>query len=244
MNKFWKWKSARDSTTGEEVRTLYITGVIADESWYTDDVTPLLFKKELKEGRGDITLWINSPGGDTIAAAEIYNALMEYPWRVTVKIDALAASAASVIAMAGERVLMSRVGMMMIHNPFTVVQGDTEEMKKAIGMLESVKESIINAYEIKTGLPRNKLSSLMDDETWMDSRKAKELGFIDGFIETGESEEEEGEKGSLLFSEKRTNAVLLNSVKDRIPKGREVEPLIKGLEKLLSENKYSQEEEK
>lgn len=103
---------------------------------------------------GDITVWINSPGGDCVAAAQIYNMLMDYKGNVTVKIDGIAASAASVIAMAGTKVLMSPVSMMMIHNPMTVAFGDSGEMQKAIDMLASVKDSIINAYEIKTGLPK------------------------------------------------------------------------------------------
>ena len=83
-------------------------------------------------GSGDITVWINSPGGDCVAAAQIYNVLMDYKGDVTVKIDGIAASAASVIAMAGTKVLMSPTALMMIHNPLTVAIGDSEEMQKAI----------------------------------------------------------------------------------------------------------------
>ena len=143
-------------------RTLFLNGTIAEESWFDDDITPALFKEELMAGSGNITVWINSPGGDCVAAAQIYNMLMDYPHDVTVKIDGIAASAASVIAMAGTKVLISPVGMMMVHNPATVAWGDSAEMQKAIEMLSSVKDSIINAYEIKTGLSRAKLSHLMD----------------------------------------------------------------------------------
>ena len=150
--------------TGQEVdeRILFMNGVIAEESWFDDDVTPALFKDELNAGTGDITLWINSPGGDCVAAAQIFNMLSEYPGKVTVKIDGLAASAASVIAMAGTEVWMSPVSMMMIHNPATVAWGDHSEMKKAMELLDAVKESIINAYVRKTGQSRAKLSHLMD----------------------------------------------------------------------------------
>ena len=127
-------------------------------------------------------MWINSPGGDCIAAAQIYNMLMDYKGNVTVKIDGIAASAASVIAMAGNKVLMSPVSMLMIHNPMTVAMGDTAEMQKAIEMLSEVKESIMNAYEIKTGMSRAKISHLMDAETWMNANKAVELGFADGIL--------------------------------------------------------------
>ena len=120
--------------TQEQVqeRTLFLNGTIAEESWFDDDITPRLFKDELMSGSGDITVWINSPGGDCVAAAQIYNMLMDYKGDVTVKIDGIAASAASVIAMAGTKVLMSPTALMMIHNPLTVAIGDSEEMQKAI----------------------------------------------------------------------------------------------------------------
>jgi ATP-dependent Clp protease, protease subunit len=188
-NKFWRW--ARNALEGpmqegSEERTLFLDGTIASESWFDDDVTPALFKSDLNAGSGDITVWINSPGGDVFAAAQIYNMLRDYKGKVTVKIDGIAASAASVIAMAGDSVLMSPVSMLMIHNPSTVAMGDKTEMEKAIEMLNSVKDSIINAYQAKTGLSRNKLSKLMDEETWMDSGKAVELHFADGIIDRSE----------------------------------------------------------
>ncbi len=100
-----------------------------------------------------------------MAAAQIYNMLTAYNDKVTVKIDGIAASAASVIAMAGDTVLVSPVSMLMIHNPATIAWGDHAEMQKAIDMLSEVKESIINAYVLKTGLSRARLSHLMDAET-------------------------------------------------------------------------------
>ncbi len=134
-------------------------------------------------GTGPVTIWINSPGGDCIAASQIYTMLMDYKGDVTVKIDGIAASAASVIAMAGTKVLMAPTAMMMIHNPATIAFGDHVDMAKAIEMLDEVKESIINAYEIKTSLPRKQLSKMMDETTWMNAKKAEELGFIDGILE-------------------------------------------------------------
>lgn len=183
MKKFWNWKNQTQMNpeTQETVttRTLFLNGTIAEESWFDDDITPALFKEELLSGSGDITVWINSPGGDCVAAAQIYNMLMDYKGNVTVKIDGIAASAASVIAMAGTKVMVSPVSMLMIHNPATMAFGDSAEMQKAIAMLEEVKESIINAYEIKTGLSRAKISHLMDAETWMNANMAIELGFAD-----------------------------------------------------------------
>ena len=214
-------------------RILELNGTIAEESWFDDDVTPQLFKDELNAGNGDITVWINSPGGDCVAAAQIYNMLSNYKGKVTVKIDGIAASAASVIAMAGDTVLVSPVSMLMIHNPATIAWGDHAEMQKAIDMLSEVKESIINAYVLKTGLSRPKLSHLMDAETWMDANKAVELGFADEIMARAKAEpkkEEEGaEEGSLeedeedekkfppapssmLFSRRAANNALLNKM--------------------------------
>lgn len=147
MNKFWNWTVTDNDEKTERILTL--SGVIAEESWFDDEVTPKIFRDELMSGEGDITVWINSPGGDCIAAAQIYNMLLEYKGNVTIKIDGIAASAASVVAMAGNKVIMSPVSMLMIHNPMTMAAGDTTEMKKAISMLTEVKESIINAYELK-----------------------------------------------------------------------------------------------
>ena len=146
MRHFWNWVKNEDET-----RTLYLEGVIAEESWFADDVTPAMFKEELFSGDGPITLHINSPGGDCIAASQIYTMLMEYPHDVTVQIDGMAASAASVIAMAGTRVQMSPTSMMMVHNPFTAAMGDTDEMRKAIQLLDEVKEWVALAAAIVYG---------------------------------------------------------------------------------------------
>ena len=157
-------------------------GTIAEESWFDDDITPQMFRDELFSGSGPVTIWINSPGGDCIAASQIYTMLMDYKGDVTVKIDGIAASAASVIAMAGTKVLMAPTAMMMIHNPATIAFGDHVDMEKAIEMLDEVKESIINAYEIKTSLSRKQLSKMMDETTWMNAKKAVELGFADDIL--------------------------------------------------------------
>lgn len=213
MKRFWNW--IRDETNPDE-RTLYLEGTIAEESWFEDDVTPAAFKADLIAGNGPITVWINSPGGDCIAASQIYNMLMDYPSDVTVKIDGIAASAASVIAMAGTRVLMSPTSLLMIHNPLTVALGDSEEMRKAIQMLDEVKESIINAYEIKTGLSRAKLSHLMDAETWMNAKKALELGFCDEITHQPGTAEDVPEN-SFTFSRRSVTNCLLNKLKTKIP---------------------------
>lgn len=205
MRKFWNFT---EDDTGS--RTLRIEGQIADETWFGDEVTPQLFKDDLMSGSGDITLWINSPGGDVFAAAQIYNMLMDYKGNVNVHIDSLAASAASVIAMAGTTVSMSPVAMMMIHNPLTVAIGDSREMQKAISMLDEVKESILNAYELKTGLGRSKLSHLMDSETWFNAQKAKEIGFADEILYT--EDQKDVDNIAMTFSRQAVTNQLLHKL--------------------------------
>lgn len=212
MRHFWNWVKNEDET-----RTLYLEGVIAEESWFSDEITPAMFKEELFSGNGPITLHINSPGGDCIAASQIYTMLMDYPHDVTVQIDGMAASAASVIAMAGTKVCMSPTSMMMIHNPFTMAMGDTEEMRKAIQLLDEVKESIINAYQIKTGLSREALSKLMDGETWMNAMKAKELGFCDEVLYIGDLDLPDNASG-FSFGRRAAAACLMNRVIATLPK--------------------------
>lgn len=230
--KFWNWIKNQNGG-GSEMRTLFLNGPISDESWFGDEVTPKLFKDELAAGDGPISVWINSPGGDVFAAAQIYNMLMDYPNDVTVMIDGLAASAASVIAMAGTEVQMSPVAMMMIHNPATVAIGDSEEMKKAVKMLDEVKESIMNAYEIKTGLPRDKISKMMDAESWFNANKAVELGFVDKimFSEATNSSADDGE--TVMFSRQAVmNSMLSKLIPPKEPK--ENRTPVTHLEKRLS----------
>lgn len=227
--KFWNW--IRNETNEE--RVLVLNGEISDETWFGDEVTPAVFAKELNAGTGNITVWINSPGGCVFAAAQIYNLLMEYKGDVTVKVDALAASAASVVAMAGTKLLISPVGMLMIHNPMTIAIGDSKEMQKAVEMLDEVKESIMNAYEIKTGMDRRKLSQLMDAETWLNAKKAVELGFADGILrDSGSTADKTGsmEIESVMFSRMAVTNSLLSKL---IPKPEEKGVPIAQLEKRL-----------
>ena len=195
-----------------------------------------MFHDELFSGTGDVIIWINSPGGDCVAASQIYSMLMDYQGKITVKIDGIAASAASVVAMAGTEVLMAPTALMMIHNPATMAFGDHTDMKKAIEMLDQVKESIINAYEIKTGLARDKLSKLMDSETWMNANKAIEMGFADALMEDVKKTHDEE---AYSFSQKQTNNVLINKlVKNagtsavQMEKGRSVDSLMERLNLL------------
>lgn len=186
MDKFWNW--IRDATDG---RVLRFEGPIDSEAFWGDEITPAMFRRELEAEDGDVTVWLNSPGGNVFAAAEIYTMLRDYKGAVTVKIASLAASAASVVAMAGDEVLMSPTALLMIHDPATIAVGNTQAMEQAIATLNEVKESIINAYATKTGLSRKKIADLMAAETWINAKKAVELGFADAILFAKDDPEEE-----------------------------------------------------
>jgi ATP-dependent Clp protease protease subunit len=188
--RFWNF------TVAEEDVELRISGDIVDDDmawlyeWFGETATsPNAFRNELKKHNGKkITLWIDSYGGDVVAAAGIYHALREHKGKVTVKIDNKAMSAASVIAMAGDTIEMSPMSLLMIHNPWTGVRGEAKDMRHTADVLDTIKDSIINAYQLKTGLKRADIADMMDAETWMSAKTAVEKGFADSIsLEEDES---------------------------------------------------------
>jgi ATP-dependent Clp protease, protease subunit len=187
---FWKFiknQATDDQTASVELR---IEGDIIDDGdlwiyeWFGEPATaPNAFKDQLKEYSGqDLTVWIDSYGGSVFAGASIYNALKEHKGKVIVKVDGKAMSAASVIAMAGDEVHMSPVAVMMIHNPLTGAYGDMHDLRKVADILDTVKESIVNAYITKTGKSAEEISSMMDDETWMSANVAVKNGFANSVL--------------------------------------------------------------
>jgi ATP-dependent Clp protease protease subunit len=202
--RFWNFAPAKDS---DEIE-LRIEGEIVsdDDAWLYEwsgikTTTPNAFRDELATYSGkDITVWINSWGGDVVAAAGIYTALKEHNGRISVKIDSKAVSAASVIAMAGEQVLMSPTSIMMIHNPWSFLAGEARDMRHEADVLDEFKETIINAYQLKSGRSRNKISQLMDEETWMSPKKAMAEGFADGILYAQDDPKALGVQDSFMFS--------------------------------------------
>jgi ATP-dependent Clp protease protease subunit len=188
--RFWNFiKNEATEDTPESIELRIEGDIVSDDiAWLYEwfdmaHSSPNAFRDELKTYDGkDLTVWIDSYGGDVFAAAGIYNALKEHRGKITVKIDSKAMSAASVIAMAGDEVLMSPVAILMIHNPLTSANGDMREMRKTADILDTVKETIVNAYASKTGKLNDEISSLMDDETWMSANVAVKNKFADGIL--------------------------------------------------------------
>lgn len=183
---FWKFQNSAEPDTID----LRIDGEIVDDEdvwiyeWFGEPCTsPNHFRDELaKLGGKTLNVWIDSYGGNVYAGAGIYNALRNYPGQVTTIVDGKAMSAASVIAMAGNTVKMSPVGIMMIHNPLTRVSGYARELRKAADVLDVVKETILNAYTLKTGIARDELSRMMEDETYLSAGEARRRGFVDELL--------------------------------------------------------------
>lgn len=148
--------------------------------WFEiENTTPNDVLNALPTDNSPVEVVINSGGGDVFSGSEIYTTLKDYPGSVTVKIVGIAASAASVIAMAGDKVLISPTAQIMIHNVASVAQGDYRVMKHEAEVLKNYNKSIANAYMLKTGLSQEELLNLMDKETWLNAQQAKEKGFVD-----------------------------------------------------------------
>jgi len=171
---------------------LLIEGIISGEEWWGDEFTPDMVREELAKANGkEIRIIINSPGGECFAGAAIYNALLQYSGRKTVRVDGVAASMASVIAMVGDNIQMSPGSTMMIHRPSVMAWGNIKNLEKAIKMLEALEETMIPIYEERTGLSKDEIFTLLDEETWMSPEKAVELGFADSVVVVEKPEQAE-----------------------------------------------------
>jgi ATP-dependent Clp protease protease subunit len=196
--RFWVWRDAAGEVVpGEsgttttalptEEPTLELYGPISEYSWWGDEVTPQMFRDDLKKyGKGGpVTVAINSPGGEVIAANVIKNILQEYGGRVTGKIVGLAASAATVVCMGCDLLKMDEGAFFMIHDPgmaFFLQYLNLGELEGLVAQLATCKQAILNSYASKTGIGQTRLANMMSAETWMDAGQAKDLGFVDEVI--------------------------------------------------------------
>ncbi|MFS1519688.1 head maturation protease, ClpP-related [Bacillus sp. SCS-151] len=189
MSRFWNFIKNQDSETQPGSVELRIDGDIVSDNnawlyeWFGEQSTsPNAFREELgKYANQDLTVWINSNGGDVFAATGIYDALKNHKGKITTRIE-IAMSAASVIAMAGDEILMSPVGVIMMHNPLSGARGYASDLRKQADVLDVVKDTIINAYAARTNKSRSTISAMMDDETWMSANVAVKEGFVDKIL--------------------------------------------------------------
>jgi ATP-dependent Clp protease protease subunit len=180
---FWRFRNVEEGQDPE----MELYGYISEFSWDQDEITPKMFRDDLMRvgNGGPIKIRLNSYGGDVIAASMMSTIMRDYPGPITVQIDGIAASAATVVAVAGNRVLIQDTAYFMIHDPllvFFMAALNIEDMTRLADSLQVIKEGIMNAYQTKTGLSRARLSKLMTDETWMDAQKALDLGFVDEIL--------------------------------------------------------------
>jgi ATP-dependent Clp endopeptidase proteolytic subunit ClpP len=171
-NRWYAIQPSSDSETEVEIS-------IYDEIGF-GGVTAKDFMAEVKQFKGQhIHLRINSVGGSVIEGAAIYNALRRHKGGLTVHVDGLAASMASVIAMAGEEVYIADNAMLMIHNPWSMTMGDADDLRKEADVLDKLKNTLVNAYARKTGMETNDIAAMMDEETWLNATQSVAMGFAD-----------------------------------------------------------------
>lgn len=181
-----------------------------------DGITAKMFKNELDKGNGPITVRINSVGGVVTEGLAIYNMLKQYQGHIAVKIDALAASMATVVAMAGDTITMQKNSLFMIHNPWGVTLGDAKQHSKTADLLEKMQVSMVDIYHSKTGIDKDLIRSMMDAETWLDSFAAQKNGFIDSIEGVADESIVNEQKGMVAIAKieqvKQSNRAYIKSL--------------------------------
>lgn len=187
MSDFWSFQSNNNT------RDLYILKEIAsEESWWSDVISAKRFISQLNSGSGDVVVWIDSPGGDSFAGAAIYEALRSYSTsgkgKVYVNILGIAASAAGLIAMAGDEVRISLAGTFMLHDPWSGVQGNSRKLRATADVLDEIREGQIRAYMRKSGKTHDEVLALIEDQgTYMNAQTAIQHGFADTILNEDET---------------------------------------------------------
>lgn len=232
--KFYNF--SQDPETG--VTKITIDGdIVGDDQWWFEGSPDSLhcpsdFEVALADA-GDVDVYVNSPGGDVIAASVIYSKLKEHAQnghRVTCKVVGLAASAASVICMAASEILMAPTAYMMIHDPWTCVMGNPDELREAAKTLDVIADGIVEAYFLraKDGISRNRIRELMKEETWLTARQAMKLGLCDGYLfgdketETEEDDENADVGFGAVGASAKSFARICASIRARMPKADEI----------------------
>lgn len=220
-----------------------VKGTIVDSSdkwiydWFGIEATCAKdIENAIEKANGEeLEIYINSGGGSVFAGSEIYTLLKDYKGNSTVKIVGIAGSAASVIAMAGKKIIISPTAQLMIHNVSAGIRGDYRDMEHGAEILKNANKAIANAYILKTGMKQEELLNLMDKETWMDAQKAKELGFADEIMFDEGNQLTNNINNSMILPPEVINKIR-NELK-REPKNNENEELNNLKSKLAFKNK-------
>ena len=171
-----------------ETTEITIYGVIGD-SWWEDSISASDIDSALKSvGNGDLVINLNSPGGDAFDGIAIYNRLKKHNGKVTINVDGWACSAASVIAMAADELIMGMGSMLMIHEASSLVWGTKQEMRKEADVLENLEDGIVDIYMTKANVEREEIRKMVDDETWFSAQKAVEIGFANSTATNSEGQ--------------------------------------------------------
>jgi ATP-dependent protease ClpP protease subunit len=190
---FERWKPDIKAADGEDEATISILDVIGGDI-FGEGVTAKRIGAALRNiGEQNVTVTINSPGGDFFEGLAIYNQLRDHPGRVNVKIIGLAASAASVIAMAGDDVMIGRAGFLMIHNAWIIMAGDRYALREAAEWLEPFDSAAADIYAARTGMDKDEITRMLDRETWIGGAEAVEQGFADDFLPSDQIAQDEGQ---------------------------------------------------
>lgn len=182
-----RWNPDVRAAEKDDDASISILDVIGEDWWTGEGVTSKRVAAALRAiGRKDVVVNVNSPGGDYFEGLAIYNMLREHPAKVTVKVLGIAASAASVIAMAGDEIQIARAGFLMIHNTWVLAAGDRHQLRDVADWLEPFDQSAVDIYAARTGLPEKDIGKMLDRETWIGGAEAVEKGFADSLLPSDE----------------------------------------------------------
>jgi ATP-dependent Clp protease, protease subunit len=245
---FWRMRNAVEGDPASEPE-LELYGYISEYSWFDDDITPKMFKEDLYKlgNSGPITIRMNSYGGDVIAASLMRTIIQDYPGKVTVRIDGIAASAATVVATAGDVVKIQDTAYYMIHDPHVMMffaALNIEDLTRLLAEVKTVKNGIMAAYQDRTGLSNERISKLMTNETWMSAQEAVDMGFADEVIGSAKAKKAKNTAAApamamvnALRNYRNVPPELLSAGEAKVEPNPENPELIKAAERLRAEVK-------
>lgn len=211
-----RWQSDLKAATSDDDKTINMYDVIGYDYWTGGGITSKMVNSVLRKNKGKaVTVNINSPGGDYFEGVAIYNLLKEHDGDVEINIIGIAASAASIIAMAGNDIKIAENGFLMIHNAWTVSVGNKHDMRSTADTLDQFDNSMIGVYSKKTGISEDEIRQMCDDETWISGNDAVEKGFATSLLDSDEIDVDDGAKSKYNSSLQEIENALAQAGKTR-----------------------------